>query len=150
MLGAVLNVFLRNYTMKSTNFRFYNPVKLTSGDNALGSLKFELKLLQSTRPLIITDQGVLKAGLIDLLKKLFADDDRFTFITYEGVPPDSSTAVVNEAAGSFRENRCDGIIAVGGGSVIDTAKAVNMVISEGAEDIAQLEGTKLKKPMKPL
>jgi alcohol dehydrogenase len=135
--------------MKSSAFRFYNPVKLVSGDKALDSLAYELKQLQSTRPLIITDQGVLKAGLIDLVKKALDGVDQIAISTYDGVPPDSSPSVVNEAAGAFRENECDCIIAVGGGSVIDTGKAVNMVISEGAEDIIQLKGAKLQKPMKP-
>jgi alcohol dehydrogenase len=122
---------------------------LVSGDKALDSLAYELKQLQSTRPLIITDQGVLKAGLIDLVKKALDGVDQIAISTYDGVPPDSSPSVVNEAAGAFRENECDCIIAVGGGSVIDTGKAVNMVISEGAEDIIQLKGAKLQKPMKP-
>ena len=106
--------------MKSSAFRFYNPVKLVSGDKALDSLSYELKQLQSTRPLIITDQGVLKAGLIDLVKKALDGVDQIAISTYDGVPPDSSPSVVNEAAGAFRENECDCIIAVGGGSVIDT------------------------------
>jgi alcohol dehydrogenase len=135
--------------MKSTAFRFYNPVKLVSGDKALDSLSYELKQLQSTRPLIITDQGVLKAELIDLVKKALDGVDQIEISIFDGVPPDSAPSVVNEAAGAFRENECDCIIAVGGGSVIDTGKAVNMVISEGVEDIIQLKGVKLQKPMKP-
>jgi alcohol dehydrogenase len=130
-------------------FRFYNPVKLISGDKALGSLSYELNQLQSRRPLIITDQGVLIAGLIELVKKTLEGSDQITISVYDRVPPDSSPAVVNEAAGVFRENECDSIIAVGGGSVIDTGKAVNIVVSEGVDDIMQLEGSKLRKPMKP-
>jgi len=130
-------------------FRFYNPVKLISGDKALDSLSYDLNQLQSQRPLIITDQGVEKAGLIELVKKALEGSDQFTISVYNRVPPDSSPAVVNEASAVFRENECDSIIAVGGGSVIDTGKAVNIVISEGADDIMQLEGSKLRKPMKP-
>jgi alcohol dehydrogenase len=130
-------------------FRFYNPVKLISGDKALDSLSYELNQLQSRRPLIITDQGVLIAGLIELVKKTLEGSDQITISVYDRVPPDSSPVVVNEAAGVFRENECDSIIAVGGGSVIDTGKAVNIVVSEGVDDIMQLEGSKLRKPMKP-
>jgi alcohol dehydrogenase len=68
---------------------------------------------------------------------------------YDRVPPDSSPDVVNAAAGMYRENQCDGIVAVGGGSVLDTAKAVNILISEGVDDIIQLKGAKLKKAMQP-
>jgi alcohol dehydrogenase len=135
--------------MKPSAFRFYNPVKLVFGDKALDSLPYELKQLQSTRPLIVTDQGVLMAGLIDFVKKALDGIDQIAISIYDGVPPDSSPSVVNEAAGAFRENECDCIIAVGGGSVIDTGKAVNMVISEDVEDIIQLKGAKLQKPMQP-
>ena len=130
-------------------FRFYNPVKLISGDKALDSLSYELNQLKCRRPLIITDQGVQKAGLIELVRKALEGSDQFIICVYDRVPPDSSPAVVNEAAGVFRENECDSIIAVGGGSVIDSAKALNMVISEGVDDIMQLKGAKLRKPMKP-
>jgi alcohol dehydrogenase len=135
--------------MKSLNFRFYNPVKLIAGDKALGSLPYELKQLRSQRPLIITDQGVLGAGLINPVNEALEGSNNFVCSIYDGVPPDSSPAVVNAAAAVFRENECDAIIAVGGGSVIDTGKAVNIVISEGVEDIIQLKGVKLKKTMQP-
>jgi alcohol dehydrogenase len=135
--------------MSSLNFRFYNPVKLIAGDKALSSLPYELKQLRSQRPLIITDPGVIDAGLIDLVNQVLEDSNDLVCSIYDGVPPDSSPTVVNAAAGIFRQNECDAIVAVGGGSVIDTGKAVNIVISEGVEDIIELKGAKLKKAMKP-
>lgn len=135
--------------MNSLNFRFYNPVKLIAGDKALGSLPYELKQLRSQRPLVITDQGVREAGLINLVNEALEEKGDFGCSIYDGVPPDSSPAVVNAAAGVFRRKACDAIIAVGGGSVIDTGKAVNIVLSEGVDDIIQLKGAKLKKAMQP-
>lgn len=135
--------------MKSLNFRFYNPVKLIAGDKALGSLPYELKQLGSQRPLIITDPGVREAGLIDLVNESLESKGDFNYSIFDRVPPDSSPAVVNSAAAMFRQNACDAIVAVGGGSVIDTGKAVNIVISEGVDDIIELKGAKLKKPMQP-
>jgi alcohol dehydrogenase len=135
--------------MKISNFKFYNPVKLIAGDKALGSLPYELKQLGSQRPLIITDQGVREAGLINLVKESLAGKDDINCAIYDRVPPDSSPAVVNSAAGVFRQENCDAIIAVGGGSVIDTGKAVNIVVSEGVDDIIELKGAKLKKSMRP-
>lgn len=135
--------------MKSLNFRFYNPVKLIAGDRALGSLPYELKQLGSQRPLIITDPGVREAGLIDLVNESLESKGDFNYSIFDRVPPDSSPAVVNSAAAMFRQKACDAIVAVGGGSVIDTGKAVNIVISEGVDDIIELQGAKLKKPMQP-
>ncbi|MFP4040201.1 MAG: iron-containing alcohol dehydrogenase, partial [Desulfosudaceae bacterium] len=51
----------------------------------------------------------------------------------------------------YRENQCDSIVAVGGGSAIDTAKGVNIVISENSSDLMQFMGADmLTKPMRPL
>ena len=63
--------------MNSLNFRFYNPVKLIAGDKALGSLPYELKQLRSQRPLVITDQGVRAAGLIDLVNEALEEKADF-------------------------------------------------------------------------
>jgi len=136
--------------METKRFRFYNPVKLVSGDGALDSLLYELGQVHSQRPLIITDQGVQKAGLIDLVRKVLEGSDQISISLYDNVPTDSSPSVVNEAAAAFYKDRCDAIIAVGGGSVIDTGKAVSILVSEGGKDILELVGTKLKKAMKPL
>ena len=135
--------------MTISSFRFYNPVKIISGENALDSLGYELKQLGSKRPLIITDQGVAAAGLIALVKEALAGAEISGDVLYDRVPPDSSPQIVDQAAGVFREHDCDCIVSVGGGSVIDTGKAVNIVVTEGADSLAELKGVKLRKPMRP-
>ena len=135
--------------MKSGIFRFYNPVKIVSGNGALDSLGYELKQLGADSPLIITDQGVVNAGLIEFVKTALADSNQAVAAFYNRVPPDSSPEVVNEAVRVFRENNCDAVICVGGGSVIDTAKAVNVVLAEGVDDLMQVVGKKLRKPLGP-
>lgn len=70
---------------------------------------------------------------------------------YDDVPPDSSVGVVNDIVKVYRQNQCDSIVAVGGGSPIDTAMGVNIVITEEADDLMKFMGAEmLKKPMKPL
>jgi alcohol dehydrogenase len=136
--------------MKSQDFKFYNPAKIISGNQALDSLGYELSQLQAQRVLMITDRGILEAGLIDRVNKSLEKSENISIVLYDEVPPDSSPEVVNEAAGIFGENGCDAIVVVGGGSVIDTGKAVNIVVSEGVDDILELKGSRLRKPMKPL
>jgi alcohol dehydrogenase len=139
----------RSLKMTAASFRFYNPVKIISGENALDSLGYELKQLGAKRPLIITDQGVAAAGLITLVKTALAGAEIAGDILYDRVPPDSSPQIVDQAAGVYRERDCDDIISVGGGSVIDTGKAVNIVVTENAASLGQLKGVKLRKPMQP-
>ena len=135
--------------MTTSLFRFYNPVKIISGDKALDSLGYELKQLGAKRPLIIADQGVAAAGLVGLVSEALEGAGLPGDVLYDRVPPDSSPQAVDQAAGLFRENRCDAVISVGGGSVIDTGKAVNLLITEDADALLDLVGVKLRKPLKP-
>ena len=135
--------------MTTPSFRFYNPVKIVSGDDALDTLGRELGQLGAKRPLILTDQGVLQAGLIELVTKVLNGSGFTEVAIFDRIPPDSSPQIVDEAAGVFRKNDCDAIVSVGGGSVIDTGKAVNMVVSEGAGSLTELVGVKLRKSMRP-
>jgi len=135
--------------LNTSLFRFYNPVKIVSGDNALDNLGYELKQLGAKRPLIITDPGVAAAGLIALVQAALNGSGISGDVLYDKVPADSSPRIVDQAAAVFREHDCDAILAVGGGSVIDTGKAVNIVVTEGAGSLAELKGVKLRKPMRP-
>ena len=121
-------------------FEFYNPVKINAGQNALEGLPSELERLNVSKPFIITDEGIVKVGLLDKVLAGFNDSDIIIGAVYDKVPPDSSITVVNEAAKLYREQNCDCIIAVGGGSVIDSAKGINIVISENTTDIIQFAG----------
>ena len=135
--------------MTIPSFRFYNPVKIVSGENALDSLGYELKQLGAKRPLIVTDQGVVSAGLIKLVRNALDDGAIAGDALYDQVPPDSSPQVVEQAAGMFRQHNCDAIVSVGGGSVIDTGKTVNMLVTEGVQRLSEMVGVKLRNPMQP-
>ncbi len=131
-------------------FEFFAPVKIVSGKKAVENLPYELDQLQAKRPFIVTDKGIEQAGLIDIIRKAMDAGEMEIGAVFDGTPPDSSIAVVNEAAKIYKDNNCDSIVAVGGGSVIDTAKGINIVITEGVDDISKLMGAEvLKKPMKP-
>jgi alcohol dehydrogenase len=56
-------------------YEFYSPVKICSGHTALNNLPFELDQLGASHPMIITDQGVTKAGLVQQVIDVFADSD---------------------------------------------------------------------------
>ncbi|MPM56723.1 1,3-propanediol dehydrogenase [bioreactor metagenome] len=131
-------------------YEFFSPVKICSGHKALNNLPYELDQLGATRPLIITDPGVTKAGLVQQVIDTFADSDIKVAALYDQVPPDSSSKVVNEIVQLYNANQCDSLVAVGGGSVIDTTKGVNIVITEGSDDLMKFAGAEmLKKPTRP-
>ena len=137
--------------MLPSYFEFYNPVKINSGKEALETIPYELNLLQVKKPIIITDKGIVNAGLLKIVLSGFNDSNITIGAVYDSTPPDSSIKTVNEIANLFYENKCDSIIAVGGGSSIDTAKAVNIVVSEGDNDLRKFMGVdRINKTQKPL
>lgn len=132
-------------------FEFYNPVKIISGDLALENIPYELKQMQVERPLIVSDPGVAQAGLLDIVVQAFGGSEVNIGAIYEDTPPDSSMATVKAAVELYRKNYCDSIVAVGGGSVMDTAKSVNVVVTEGGEDLLEYSGAEqLSRPLQPL
>ncbi|MFH1152283.1 MAG: iron-containing alcohol dehydrogenase [Pseudomonadota bacterium] len=132
-------------------YDFHSPVKILSGINALENLPSELAGLAVSRPLVITDKGATKAGLIKVFKKAFSDSGMTLGAIVDDVPAPASCRAVTDIARVFRTNRCDGIIAVGGRSVINTAKGVAILVSNGSDDILAFAGTRmLVKPLVPV
>lgn len=136
--------------MSKSYYEFFCPVKVVAGSAALEHIPYELSTLSASRPLIITDKGVRGAGLIDHVLAAFAESGMDVIDIYDDVPPDSSLKVVKDITRVYREKQCDSIIAVGGGSVIDTSKGVNILVSENGNDLSEFSGVGvLKKPLKP-
>jgi alcohol dehydrogenase len=137
--------------VKDANYEFFCPVKLIVGARALENIPFELGALGARRPLVVTDRGVSGAGLVDKLREILAEGGLGIAAVYDDVPPDSSLAAVRGIAARYREAGCDALIALGGGSPIDTAKAANILASENTDDLLQFSGAgNLPRPLKPL
>jgi alcohol dehydrogenase len=132
-------------------FEFFCPVKIIAGLSALEHLPFELKTRAVSRPLIISDRGVRAAGLLEPVQGALSSGGVEAPLVFDDVPQDSSTGVVGAIARLYRRERCDSLIAIGGGSVIDTAKAANILVSEGGDELAHYAGTNvLTRRLKPL
>lgn len=137
--------------MTTSYYEFFCPVKMMAGHSALENIPFELKSLGAKRPLVITFKSAKKHGTLGLLEQVFTATNMQIAGIFDRVPPDSSLEVVQEIAKYYRHQGCDSILALGGGSVIDTAKAVNILVSEGGDDLLQYVGSHhLPKPLKPL
>lgn len=137
--------------MTKSYYEFYCPTKIVAGHSALENIPFELNLLSAKRPLIITSPSMQNNGVLAEVEQVFAGMDIQIAGVFSRVPPDSSLEVVQEISKYYRHQQCDSILAVGGGSVIDTAKAVNILVSEGGDDLLAYAGAHhLKQPLKPL
>jgi len=132
-------------------YEFFCSAKIIAGLAALEHAPHELSARDSSRALIITDTGIKAAGLLEHVLVVFDKSQVEIAAVFDQVPPDSSMTVVKEIAHFYQQHRCDSIIAVGGGSVIDTSKAVNILVSEGGDDLLAYSGVgSLKRPLKPL
>lgn len=127
-------------------FSFVLPTKIVFGPGSLQKLSEELELLGCRNPLIVTDKGIVAAGLLaKLLPLLPAGASGIVFDGVEANPKDNNVAA---GAALYRQSGADGIVALGGGSPIDCAKAIAVLAANQAEEIAAFEGR--DKPTKPL
>jgi len=112
-------------------FEFYNPTKVVYSPGIASDFKAELNLLGASKYFIVSDIQVTG---------VFLD-----------VPPNSEVKAVNACAEQVKTSGAEGLIAVGGGSVIDTAKAANILICEGGDLVEDHSGAQtLTKPLNPL
>lgn len=121
-------------------FEFQNAVKLLCGELSLERIAIELELMGAKRPLLLSDHVLSRIGTLAQVKDAMEAEGMSAAATFTDIPVDSSLAVVNNIAAYYREQDCDSIVAVGGGSVIDTAKGVRLVLSQNTDDILALSG----------
>ncbi|WP_026961398.1 iron-containing alcohol dehydrogenase [Alicyclobacillus herbarius] len=123
---------------KQTYFRFDFRTSVSAGAGARAFLPAHMKELGGKRWIVITDKGVVNAGVVDqVLSALDGPNDLQVVYVFDEVLQDARMSLVNKATKIAREYSADGILAVGGGSVLDTAKGVKMLLTSGFTDIAQ-------------
>ena len=95
------------------------------GEGALKELPEDLAALGIRRPLIVTDKGIVAAGLLDRLFGVLPGDNRR--LVFDDVPTNPTEEAALKAVEVYRNEDCDGLVALGGGSAIDLAKAVGLL-----------------------
>jgi 4-hydroxybutyrate dehydrogenase len=94
--------------------------RLIFGTGSLSAVASELSLLGVRRPLLMSDQGLERAGLCASAVRWMPP----TTLAYLRIPENPSAEDVDAAFRVYKDGACDGVVALGGGSVIDTAKMV--------------------------
>lgn len=102
--------------------RFAFPTRIVFGPGALAELNSLASEWALKRPLIVTDLGVVRAGLVSRVVEVLRP--AIEPIVFNGVEPNPTEDNVETGASCYRENRCDGIIALGGGSSLDVGKVI--------------------------
>jgi 4-hydroxybutyrate dehydrogenase len=100
------------------------------GNDSLEQLKGECDRIGIHRPLIISDKGVVAAGIVErVVEKLGG----LPVTLFDETPSNPTEAMARKAAAQYAAGNCDGLIAVGGGSSIDLAKAVAIMATHKGE-----------------
>ena len=108
------------------------PALMKIGGGSLGETGAVLSLLGCKRPLIVTDPFLNKQGLAQRLRELLAGAGIHAEIFHETVA-DPTSDVVDAGVRVFRAGGHDGLVSLGGGSPIDTAKGIGMLAANGGE-----------------
>lgn len=109
---------------------FLMPQKVISGENVINDLGEHIKG-KGNKALIVTDSFMVKSGnvnkVVDALKK-----DGIPYVIYDGANTEPTDKIVDAGLAVYKEEKCDFIVALGGGSPMDTAKAIGfMSVSSG-------------------
>ncbi len=125
------------------------PAKLVFGPGAARKAGEELKALGATATLLVTDKGVRNAGLTKGIEESLVAAG-ITYHVFDEVEPNPSIACVHKSLAMYREHGCNTLLAVGGGSSMDTAKATGILVTNPGP-ISAYEGmNKYQNPLPPL
>jgi len=124
---------------RDLSFVYFGPTKVVFGARTARDCGVEMAGLGCRRALVVTDPGVMKAGLVEGVRKALGE--RCVGV-WSDVPQDTGIGVVNRAAAFAREKGADCVVSVGGGSVIDTGKGICILLTEGG-GLENFEGIQL-------
>jgi len=122
------------------SFVYFGPTKIIFGNgSSTQELESEISALGCSRAIVVTDQGIIKAGLLDKITSSLGDK---CIGVFSDIPQDTGIDVVDRAAKFAKEKGADIVVSVGGGSVIDTAKCMCILLTEGGS-LSDFEGIQL-------
>jgi len=129
-------------------FGFFIPTVTLLGVGAAKDAGTQAKALGATNLLIVTDAGLAKLGVADQIKQLIVDAG-LKAVIYSGAEPNPTDKNVRDGVKAYKDNKCDGLVSLGGGSSHDCGKGIGLMIANGG-DIRDFEGVnKSTKPMPP-
>ena len=111
------------------------------GRGAREKLSEEIKARHFQKILVVTDKSLLETGTVTLVTDVL-EKNQINYITYDGVKPDPTVQNVQDGLKIAKDNAVDCIVAIGGGSSIDTAKAIAVIMTNPEfSDVVSLDGT---------
>lgn len=119
-------------------FEFAMNSSLTMGPGAVSRTGEILKSFGTKVVLIVTDKGIVNSGLLDKIYPSL-ENAGVEYHVFDGVVGNPRIETVDDGLRMYRDSKCDGLLALGGGSSIDTAKAIGIMATNDGS-IADYEG----------
>lgn len=130
--------FLFKVVMSTDLFDWSEPETL-EGPGAVKKLPAFIKSKGLKNVLIVTDKGLMGLHLLDgLFEKL--DEEGIKYVVYDGVQPNPSIENIEDARQLYLDNACDGVVAFGGGSPMDCAKAAAARVTNPKKSVRSMRG----------
>jgi alcohol dehydrogenase class IV len=120
-------------------YQYASPTRVVAGRDLLGSAGFEFHKDGARRVFLVTDAVIRATGLAERVEAGIMDGGLELAGVFDDVPQDSSTEVVERCAAAAKEAGADSFLALGGGSVMDTAKVADAIFTHGGS-ARELEG----------
>lgn len=129
-------------------YSYFMPTVNLMGAGAVAEVGNQAKILGGSKALVVTDKPLIMAGIVKKVTD-YLEKSGVQYVIFDGVQPNPTVGNVHDGADLYKKENCDVIIAVGGGSPIDCAKGIGLVITNGGS-IKDYEGLdKSEKPMPP-
>lgn len=130
MCNLIKGGILDNMFKTESIWEFKIAGRIKFGLGAVEELSSDLKTFPGDKVIIITDQGVKKAGILDYVKDIIKD---YNCSVFDQVSSDPDLKNVESALTFAKENNCNIIIGLGGGSSVDVAKVVATIAKYGGD-----------------
>lgn len=131
------------------DFSFNLPTRIEFGNGKVSILGDCIRDLNGGKVLIVTDKGLIKVGVVDKILKVL-EKENIEFVIYDDVKPNPRDIDCETAYKIAVDEKIDTIVAIGGGSSMDTAKSVGTLLTNGGRIDDWYGMNMLKKPITPL
>jgi alcohol dehydrogenase len=129
-------------------FGFYIPTVTLMGIGAYKEIGKQIRTLGGKKPYICTDKGIVDSGILEQVVAVIRQDCEVEPVVYDKTQPNPTDNNVHEGLDLFKQNSCDLIVSLGGGSSHDCGKGIGIVATNGG-NIRDYEGVDQSKTAMP-
>ncbi len=130
--------------MHSQSFTVTQPTRIRFGVDAINDLPALVKELGGSKVFLVVDPGLVKAGLVERITAPLAKA-KIGFEIYDQIDPEPGLKLADNGLKLAKKAKCDCVVGAGGGSAMDVAKAVSILLTNGGKAEDYLGLGKIKK-----